>query len=131
MAMRSQESGPPSRSAAISRLPAASTICSTPIMRPSRAMAPMAARPTAACGRASDEGAERRRAHGEDEEDPGGAGEEGRGEDGRKGRSEERRVGKEWVSTCRSRWSPYHEKKKNKERENITISKNITVMIVS
>src|SRR3546814_14854653 len=23
-----------------------------------------------------------------------------------KGRSEERRVGKEWVSTCRSRWSP-------------------------
>src|SRR3546814_20468321 len=22
-------------------------------------------------------------------------------------RSEERRVGKEWVSTCRSRWSPY------------------------
>src|SRR3546814_21176278 len=27
-------------------------------------------------------------------------------------RSEERRVGKEWVSTCRSRWSPYHERKK-------------------
>src|SRR3546814_14205626 len=27
-------------------------------------------------------------------------------------RSEERRVGKEWVSTCRSRWSPYHSKKK-------------------
>src|SRR3546814_17825793 len=25
-----------------------------------------------------------------------------------KGRSEERRVGKEGVSTCRSRWSPYH-----------------------
>src|SRR3546814_16958905 len=24
------------------------------------------------------------------------------------GRSEERRVGKEWVRTCRSRWSPYH-----------------------
>src|SRR3546814_12542316 len=23
-------------------------------------------------------------------------------------RSEERRVGKEWVSTCRSRWTPYH-----------------------
>src|SRR3546814_16478283 len=23
-------------------------------------------------------------------------------------RSEERRVGKEWVSTCRSRWSPVH-----------------------
>src|SRR3546814_1633525 len=26
----------------------------------------------------------------------------------RKSRSEERRVGKECVSTCRSRWSPYH-----------------------
>src|SRR3546814_14910260 len=26
-------------------------------------------------------------------------------------RSEERRVGKECVSTCRSRWSPYHETK--------------------
>src|SRR3546814_11869581 len=23
-------------------------------------------------------------------------------------RSDERRVGKEWVSTCRTRWSPYH-----------------------
>src|SRR3546814_20808370 len=30
-------------------------------------------------------------------------------------RSEERRVGKECVSTCRSRWSPYHEKQ-NKQR---------------
>src|SRR3546814_12724632 len=29
-------------------------------------------------------------------------------------RSEERRVGKECVSTCRSRWSPYHSKKKRK-----------------
>src|SRR3546814_5237348 len=29
------------------------------------------------------------------------------------GRSEERRVGKECVSTCRSRWSPHHEKKKH------------------
>src|SRR3546814_12668237 len=28
-------------------------------------------------------------------------------------RSEERRVGKECVSTCRSRWSRYHLKKKN------------------
>src|SRR3546814_14779055 len=28
-------------------------------------------------------------------------------------RSEERRVGKECVSTCRSRWSPYHSKNKN------------------
>src|SRR3546814_14869413 len=27
-------------------------------------------------------------------------------------RSEERRVGKECVSTCRSRWSPYHKKHK-------------------
>src|SRR3546814_14793661 len=27
-------------------------------------------------------------------------------------RSEERRVGKECVSTCRSRWSPYHQKQK-------------------
>src|SRR3546814_17982535 len=27
-------------------------------------------------------------------------------------RSEERRVGTECVSTCRSRWSPYHSKKK-------------------
>src|SRR3546814_16232771 len=30
-------------------------------------------------------------------------------------RSEERRVGKECVSTCRSRWSPNHYKKKNKQ----------------
>src|SRR3546814_13624178 len=29
-------------------------------------------------------------------------------------RSEERRVGKEWVSTCRSRWSAYHYKKKKR-----------------
>src|SRR3546814_17858662 len=28
-------------------------------------------------------------------------------------RSEERRVGKECVSTCRSRWSPYHSTKNN------------------
>src|SRR3546814_11831855 len=32
-------------------------------------------------------------------------------------RSEERRVGKECVSTCRSRWSPYHEKKKKNIHE--------------
>src|SRR3546814_18246988 len=31
-------------------------------------------------------------------------------------RSEERRVGKECVSQCRSRWAPYHSKKKKKER---------------
>src|SRR3546814_13111797 len=30
-------------------------------------------------------------------------------------RSEERRVGKECVGTCRSRWSPYHSKKKQEE----------------
>src|SRR3546814_21161928 len=36
---------------------------------------------------------------------------QGRGA-GRDDRSEERRVGKECVSTCRSRWSPYHYKKK-------------------
>src|SRR3546814_13745757 len=29
-------------------------------------------------------------------------------------RSEERRVGKEWVSTCRDRWSQYKKKKKKK-----------------
>src|SRR3546814_14918250 len=37
-------------------------------------------------------------------------------------RSEERRVGKECVSTCRSRWSPYHSKKNtinNQTRNNI------------
>src|SRR3546814_15681208 len=36
-------------------------------------------------------------------------------------RSEERRVGKECVSTCRSRWSPYHlKKKKQKQYTRIT-----------
>src|SRR3546814_8411588 len=35
-----------------------------------------------------------------------------RGIERREERSEERRVGKECVSTCRSRWSPYHSKKK-------------------
>src|SRR3546814_14559064 len=34
-------------------------------------------------------------------------------------RSEERRVGKECVSTCRSRWSPYH---KNKKKSSINDS---------
>src|SRR3546814_4805377 len=33
---------------------------------------------------------------------------DGQGYKGRLARSEERRVGKECVSTCRSRWSPYH-----------------------
>src|SRR3546814_4531751 len=42
-------------------------------------------------------------------QDPGARGDHGeQGQD----RSEERRVGKECVSTCRSRWSPYHSKKK-------------------
>src|SRR5213596_3974000 len=31
-------------------------------------------------------------------------------------RSEERRVGKEGTVLCRSRWSPYHEKKKRKKK---------------
>src|SRR3546814_19038550 len=31
-------------------------------------------------------------------------------------RSEERRVGKECVSSCRSRWSPYHSKKNNRNK---------------
>src|SRR3546814_20339039 len=34
--------------------------------------------------------------------------------DEERARSEGRRVGKEWVSTCRSRWSTYHKKKKKK-----------------
>src|SRR3546814_11153810 len=47
---------------------------------------------------------------GDDHEDRDVAGRrQGRREDD--ARSEERRVGKECVSTCRSRWSPYHEKK--------------------
>src|SRR3546814_17093996 len=37
------------------------------------------------------------------------------------GRSEERRVGKECVSTCRSRWSPYH-KKNNTKIHHLTTS---------
>src|SRR3546814_14677864 len=38
-------------------------------------------------------------------------------------RSEERRVGNECVSTCRSRWSPYHSKKKHRQHpQNITRS---------
>src|SRR3546814_11967311 len=37
-------------------------------------------------------------------------------------RSEERRVGKECVSTCRSRWSPYHYKK---TKDNMRIQKEL------
>src|SRR3546814_18190281 len=54
----------------------------------------------------------------------GAAGLEGRGpirqgalEGSNVNRSEERRVGKECVSTCRSRWSPYHEKKNQKSNK--------------
>src|SRR3546814_14339257 len=35
-------------------------------------------------------------------------------------RSEERRVGKECVSTCRSRWSPYHYKKKIQKNQDMS-----------
>src|SRR3546814_20686695 len=37
--------------------------------------------------------------------------------DGTRFRSEERRVGKECVSTCRSRWSPYHSKKNTRNNK--------------
>src|SRR3546814_12890444 len=37
-------------------------------------------------------------------------------------RSAERRVGKECVGTCRSRWSPYHYKKKNNDNTTKTIT---------
>src|SRR3546814_15304443 len=39
-------------------------------------------------------------------------------------RSEERRVGKECVSTCRSRWSPYHSK--NNEQLSTTLTQLLT-----
>src|SRR3546814_20085154 len=39
-----------------------------------------------------------------------------------KSRSEERRVGKECVSTCRSRWSPYHSKTNTYQTYTHTIS---------
>src|SRR3546814_14914803 len=35
-------------------------------------------------------------------------------------RSEERRVGTECVSTCSSRWSPYHQKKKKNNNKRIS-----------
>src|SRR3546814_12974311 len=41
---------------------------------------------------------------------------------GARGRSEESRVGKECVSTCRSRWSPYHKTKKNKNDRQLAIN---------
>src|SRR3546814_15982773 len=42
-------------------------------------------------------------------------------------RSEERRVGKECVSTCRSRWSPYHKKKQNTFLQRTTRLTNRTI----
>src|SRR3546814_17227060 len=39
-------------------------------------------------------------------------------------RSEERRVGKECVSTCRSRWSPYHSKNTTQTESNTTNTHN-------
>src|SRR3546814_16084108 len=45
---------------------------------------------------------------------------------GHKWRSEERSVGKECVSTCRSRWSPNHEKKKRKRNKRIRKEKHNT-----
>src|SRR3546814_16168030 len=45
-------------------------------------------------------------------------------------RSEERRVGKECVSTCRSRWSPYHSKtirKQERYATNICIFSKVNV----
>src|SRR3546814_11859335 len=44
-------------------------------------------------------------------------------------RSEERRVGKECVSTCRSRWSPYHSKKKI-ELNRLTIPHTTTHILI-
>src|SRR3546814_20779941 len=41
-------------------------------------------------------------------------------------RTEERRVGKECVSTCRSRWSPYHSNKKINNLTGAHKSYNIT-----
>src|SRR3546814_13963796 len=38
-------------------------------------------------------------------------------------RSEERRVGKESVSTCRSRWAPYHYKKKTDKSKKYNYAK--------
>src|SRR3546814_17170200 len=42
----------------------------------------------------------------------------------RRPRSEERRVGKECVSTCSSRWSPYHSKKKLNETSEPDYNRN-------
>src|SRR3546814_14406453 len=49
-------------------------------------------------------------------------------------RSDERRVGKECVSTCRSRWSPYHEKKNTKyyvhnHKTTCTLDTNYSILL--
>src|SRR3546814_16401945 len=41
-------------------------------------------------------------------------------------RSEERRVGQECVSTCRSRWSPYHDNKNSNINLHSSIQKTVT-----
>src|SRR3546814_13681295 len=54
-------------------------------------------------------------------------------DDVRAARSEERRVGKECVSTCRSRWSPYHSQKHYYHRKvviNMLIHATITIHYV-
>src|SRR3546814_20843620 len=43
---------------------------------------------------------------------------------GEEQRSEERRVGKECVSTCSSRWSPYHSKNKHNSKAFSKYTKN-------
>src|SRR3546814_14420936 len=45
-------------------------------------------------------------------------------------RSEERRVGKECVSTCRSRWSPYHYNK-NQQDKSSSVAVATLVLILS
>src|SRR3546814_11358723 len=57
--------------------------------------------------------------------------------DSARGRSEERRVGKECVSTCRSRWSTHHYKKKqqiqhslSKQHTHINLPKHLTSNIL-
>src|SRR3546814_16444907 len=44
-------------------------------------------------------------------------------------RSEERRVGKECVSTCQSRWSPYHNKKKTNTCRIVRYPHNATLRV--
>src|SRR3546814_19691910 len=50
------------------------------------------------------------------------------GDPGQRPRSEERRVGKECVSTCRSRWSPYHSKKKSRQKTRVRIRAQVRVL---